>query len=328
MDAHGPSLWATLGAVNARRTARPSRRTRGGATLVAMTTRSLILAAGALELELALAAGGIIAGFRHGDTDLMRAPDRALIAAGNPRGGASWPLVPYSNRIRDGILSWRGQRIALARDSLSGDHAIHGNGWRHAWHIAAEDQRRAHLLHAHAGDAFWPFAYAAEQEFVLDEQGFDLTMRLTNTGDGDMPAGLGHHPYFRRSADARLDVGLGRMWRTDAALFPQALVDLPADGDFTGGRAVDPLHLDAVFVGWRRPARIDWPSDGLALDISADPVFDRLVVFIPPGQPFFAVEPVSHDTDGFNHPERDSGARILAPGATLSGTMRFTVHRR
>ena len=53
MDAHGPSLWATLGAVNARRTARPSRRTRGGATLVVMTTRSLILAAGALELALA-----------------------------------------------------------------------------------------------------------------------------------------------------------------------------------------------------------------------------------------------------------------------------------
>ena len=137
-------------------------------------------------------------------------------------------------------------------------------------------------------------------------------MAVTNTGDGDMPAGLGHHPYFRRSKDARLRVGLGEMWEGDEAGFPLRRVPVPARFDFSAGREVDPVDLDAVFVGWTRPARIEWPSERLVLEISASAIFGRLVVFVPPGKPFFAVEPVSHDTDAFNRPGEDGGLRVLA----------------
>jgi galactose mutarotase-like enzyme len=36
---------------------------------------------------------------------------------------------------------------------------------------------------------------------------------------------------------------------------------------------------------------------------------------------------VSHDTDAFNHPGAESGLRVLAPGETLQGEMRFAVSR-
>jgi len=288
---------------------------------------ALVLRAGALRLELCPAAGGTIVGLWHDDTPLMRAPDRALLRAGNPRGAASWPLVPYSNRVRGARFAWEGRTIELARDTLGGDHAIHGNGWRRPWTVEDESPSAAMLVHRHAPDGFWPFACEARQGFALDGAGATLWMAITNTGDGDMPAGLGHHPYFRRSADARLRVGLGEMWEGDEARFPLRRVPVPARFDFSAGREVDRVDLDAVFVGWTRPARIEWPSERLALEISASAIFGRLVVFVSPGQPFFAVEPVSHDTDAFNHPGTESGLRVLAPGETLQGEMRFAVMR-
>jgi galactose mutarotase-like enzyme len=36
---------------------------------------------------------------------------------------------------------------------------------------------------------------------------------------------------------------------------------------------------------------------------------------------------VSHDTDAFNRPGEDGGLRVLAPGETLQGEMRFAVSR-
>ena len=291
-------------------------------------TGSLVLRAGELSLELCPAAGGTIAGMWHGDTPLMRKPDRALLRAGNPRGAASWPLVPWSNRVRGARFDWRGRSISLASDALGGETAIHGNGWRRRWEVRDERPSAAMLMHAHDPDGFWPFAYEARQGFALSATGLVLWMAVTNTGDGDMPAGLGHHPYFRRTPDARLRVGLGEMWEGDEQKFPLRRVPVPERFDFSAGRDVDPVDLDAVFVGWTRPARIEWPADGLALDISASEVFGRLVVFIPPGQPFFAVEPVSHDTDAFNAPGAASGLRVLAPGQTLQGEMRFAVSRR
>jgi aldose 1-epimerase len=288
----------------------------------------LALRAGDLALDLAPASGGIIAGFRHRESLLMRAPDPALIAAGNPRGGASWPLVPYSNRIRNGRMRWEGRDIELSRDTLSGPHAIHGDGWRRAWEVVAANAGEADLRCRHPGDGFWPFAYEARQRFTLSPHGVRLEMSITNAGLRPMPAGLGHHPYFRRTPETRLAVALGDMWQGDAEYFPLRRVPLPPHFDFSAGRAVDPVDLDAAFVGWARPARIEWPDTGLALEISADALFGRLIVFIPRGQPFFAVEPVSHDTDAINRPPGDeTGLRILAPGETLSGSMRFAVAR-
>ena len=44
------------------------------------------------------------------------------------------------------------------------------------------------------------------------------------------------------------------------------------------------------------------------------------MIYVPPGQDFFCVEPVSHVNDGFNMLERGvegTGVRVLAPGQTL-----------
>ena len=62
--------------------------------------------------------------------------------------------------------------------------------------------------------------------------------------------------------------------------------------------------------------------------MTAEPPLDFLVVYTPPGRPFFCVEPVSHVTDAFNlaAAERgDTGARALERGETLRAVVRLSL---
>ena len=91
---------------------------------------------------------------------------------------------------------------------------------------------------------------------------------------------------------------------------------------------VDPIALDNCFVGWRRRAVIEWPESDARLVMTADAPLDFLVVYTPPGRPFFCVEPVSHVTDAFNLAAAgrpDTGARALEPGETLRAVVTLSV---
>src|SRR5436190_23306818 len=105
-----------------------------------MANPSLIhLAAGAVRVIVSPEAGGSLARFavvRDGATiDLMRPPDDAALADTNPRGLASYPLVPFSNRIAHARFRFAGADVALHRNFPPEPHAIHGDAWQHAWQV-------------------------------------------------------------------------------------------------------------------------------------------------------------------------------------------------
>ena len=283
----------------------------------------LTLRAGALSLDLAPSLGGGIVAFRREAVDLMRPTKPADLAAGAVRQFASWPLVPYSNRIRGGRFPWRGRIVQLPTDA-SDPHAIHGVGWRRPWTVRDPSPSAVCLDLEHAADASWPFAFRAQQCFALDPDGLTLWMAVTNTGGEPMPAGLGPHPYFPRDARTTLQFRATQVFENDADKLPLRVVKPPPALDFSRAKAVDAHPFDTVFLGWDGTARIAWPQHRLALTFTADAVFSRLVVYVPPGQDFFAVEPVTHDTDALNR-GADSGIATLAPGESLEGSMRFAV---
>ena len=52
---------------------------------------------------------------------------------------ASFPLLPWCNRIRDGRAQFGGRDIAIAPGhpaSPSGKHPLHGIGWLRPWQVA------------------------------------------------------------------------------------------------------------------------------------------------------------------------------------------------
>ena len=282
---------------------------------------------GDFALDLCPTQGGAIAGFRCGDRALLRPAREAFLQRGDPRLAACFPLVPFSNRIADGRFRFRQRVYELARNFPPEPHAIHGHGWQNPWVVAAASASRAELTFRHAVSGT-PFDYRARQAFALREDGLEITLEVTNAGDGAMPAGIGLHPYFTRTGGVTLRASLDHVWLPDQRKIPKRRVALPAAWDFARGLRLAPLDLDHCFGGWDGRAELHWPETDLTLVIEATPPLRHLVIYVPPGQDSFCIEPVSHVNDGFNLLERGvegTGVRVLVPGETLGTTIRFRI---
>ena len=246
-----------------------------------------------------------------------------------PSEKACFPLVPYSNRIREGRFRFAGPEVALPLNFGDHPHSIHGHGWQVAWDVVESEPDRLLLRYRHVPDE-WPWPYAARQAFQLGESGLAITLELENQGDSEMPAGIGLHPYFPLR-DARLTAAVAGVWLTDDEVMPTERVGLPPRWDLRQGAAVPGMAIDNGFDGWDGHAVIEWPQSDTGLTIVAESPLRNLVVFAPPGGDFFCVEPVSHMTDAFNLAAggmADTGMRVLAPGETLSARVTFSPHRR
>jgi aldose 1-epimerase len=293
-------------------------------------TRLIELYAGPARAVIAPGIGGALAALERDAVPVLRPTSAEAVSAGNVRDFACYPLVPYSNRIAGATLHWDGVAHSLARNFGDHPHAIHGNGWQRAWRLVAHGPGHAELELDHtptgAHTAEWPFAYHAVQHYVLDAETLAVTLTLTNTDARSAPAGLGWHPYFPRDPRTALQFVARGAWLTDDTRLPTAHVTLPSAWDFATPRVIGATALDNVFTGWRAPARLRQAQAGLAVSVDADPACAFLVVYIPPGRDFLAVEPVTHMTDAFNRAssgETDTGTRRLAPGETFSCTMRL-----
>lgn len=280
------------------------------------------LRAGDLELVVGPERGGAILAFRRQGFDLMRPWD----GSNNPRNRASNPLVPFSGRVDHACFPFDRNAYTLEANAQPSPHAIHGDGWLAVWRPVEADAARAVLDFVH-DDPSAALRYRAQQTYVLTPDRLEITLAITNVGDRPMPFGLGHHPYFTHRAEALLSAEVEGVWIADDTNIPRRLEPVPAAWDFRERRRVAELTLDNNFQGWSGQARIDWPESGKALGIEASEIFRHLVVYVPEGRDFFCVEPVSHVADGFNLMAAgvpDTGVRVLAPGETLSGWIRFT----
>lgn len=277
----------------------------------------LSLRAGRLAVELAPRAGGSIARFRHGDTDLLRPMAGEAIASGRGNEAACYPLVPFSNRIANGRLVFDGQEFKLDANWQGVRHPMHGEGWASAWEVASSDGQSAKLVHQHDGSTGWPFRYRAQLTFRLDEGALAVNIAIENLENRATPAGIGLHPFFRRKDDSELAFRAGAVWLADREVLPTKRIAVPADWDYSRSRKIQ-SGLDNCFEDWDGRALIAWPSCGLRLELQASPPFRQAVVYTPASRPFFCFEPVSH-VNG-----KVSEAR-LAAGARLAGEVAFHV---
>lgn len=288
----------------------------------------LTLQAGDASLVLAPEIGGAIVGWTLGGTQLLRNSSPDAIVHRDVHGMACFPLVPFSNRIACGQFHWAGRDHALDRNLGDHPHAIHGVGWQAAWQVAAvsPDAATLTLTHHAIGEQVrhWPFAFEAEQRFALAADSMSVTLSITNRHPGPAPAGLGLHPYFPRSPDATLRFAAEQAWLNGEDMLPARRIEVPPAWDHRRGLAIGSAALDNCFAGWDGAASIAW-SSGPTLSITASSLFRFLIVFTPPGQDFFCVEPVSHVTDAINRMDStaDHGLRILGPGEALQGDVTF-----
>lgn len=281
----------------------------------------MTLARGDLVLTVAPPLGGAIASFSACGRPVLRQPHPAPVHADQL---GCFPLVPFSNRVRDGHFAYGGRTITLPRNHFD-PHPLHGDGWTAPWQVVRQSSDEALLEYVHHGTMSWPWRYRAEQHFRLAADRLAVDLSLTNQDESAFPAGLGLHPYFPR-AGARLVTALGGVWLSDDTRLPTECVALPSEWDFSRSRIIDGMALDHCFVGWSGAAVIEWPYG--RCELSASPPLDKLVIYVPPDGDFFCVEPVSNVIDGFNLRARGvlgTGVVDLAPGASLAVQMRLAI---
>jgi len=284
------------------------------------------LTAGPLRLELSPSIGGSISAFEWtgagGPRGILRKldgpPEKVLDAA-------SFPLVPYVNRVRGGRFSFRGREVRLAPNMPGDANPLHGQGWLGAWDVEQQSETRAILSFRHSAGE-WPWDYEARQEFELDERGLTIGLTCRNADAEPMPCGLGQHPYFDCGADTLLDTRVTHAWTIDEDVLP--LDEVVADGRYDlRERLVCGQDLDNGFGGWNGEARMDDPEWPYGVTLSS--LQARFFQLYSPSQGgIFVAEPVTHANAALNAPEaewEELGMRVLEPGESMRLDMRIAL---
>lgn len=272
----------------------------------------LTLAAGAWAATLDPDAGGAIASLDRAGLPVLRptAP-----GATDPLAFASFPLVPYANRIAHGRFEFDGTPHHLPPNRAGQQHPLHGVGWIASWQIEQAGADRATMVHHHRPDAAWPWDYQARQRLRLDPSGLEVVLAVQNVGDAAMPVSLGFHPYFERAPVTRLRFAAGSVWLTDATLLPTTEAPGDALADWASGAVPDTSHLiDNAYAGWGGDAWLSRDDGDVVLTATGTSL---LHLYMPPGEPFFCAEPVTAMPDALNR----GAALRLAPGATVEIAM-------
>lgn len=279
----------------------------------------ILLRAGGLEAALSPAVGGSLLRLSLDGVDLMRgAPDDAH----DPLVMASFPLVPYANRIAGGQFAFDGRDYRLPLNFGDHPHSIHGFGWQTAWTASETAASSARLTHEHGGDPVWPSSYRAEQRIALTASELSMSLSITNVGDSAMPAGLGFHPYFLADDATTLHFASNGLWLSTPDMLPDRQAPADTLGDWSQPAIVRGDHLvDNAYTGWDGTATVE-RGDGLRLTLTATGAH-WLHVYRPPGEAFVCLEPVSHMPDAIN---RD-GMATLSPGETSHLSMTIAIHK-
>lgn len=280
--------------------------------------------------------------------DLLRPTRRTVL--GEPEKCASFPMVPWSNRIRDGRLEYGGRTWQLQRNGSDGT-AIHGATRHAAWHVT--DRGPEHVtLEIDTADLVgtnFPWHFRSRLTYRVTRNRLTVTTSVQNTDREPFPAGFGHHPYLQRTlapavgspltpavpavlpGNPVLQVPARRGYALQGAMATGPAGAVPARADFSTARPLGYGFVDDVLTGWEpgTPVRITWDDPSVLVELHADAAYEHLVVYAPRRRSFFAVEPVTNVNDGFALHARGvpgTGVFELQPGEERTGEFSLTVH--
>ncbi len=289
----------------------------------------LTLSNSVMELQLSPSIGGAISSFTWtGDGRRVPILRESHSPLRNVLDAASFPLVPFVNRIRGGCFAFRGRQVSLAPNMAGDPSPLHGQGWLGPWSAESAGATQAVLRFRH-DPGEWPWAYEALQEFQFEDRGLGMRLACRNLSDEPMPCGLGFHPYFPCGPESRIRTEVQEVWTVDEKVLP--VERLPATGRYSlSDDAVCGRDLDNGYGGWSGRALLTdphWPFD---LELSS-PQAHFFQLYSPSNGGIFVAEPVTHANAALNAPEEEwesLGIRVLEPGEQMALDARLDVRPR
>jgi aldose 1-epimerase len=266
--------------------------------------------------------GGSLGRWTIAGQDMLRTASAAAIADGEMLRMASFPLVPFSNRIGHAQFDWDGKTINLAKNFAPEPHAIHGIGWTRAWSVRDQTDEAVTLTLAHSGDASWPWPFNAEQRISVSGNQLTLALSVRNRAAQTVPLAFGHHPYFDASG-ATLVFNADAVWMSDEDGLPTKPLLPDGQYDFSSPGTVEGRKVDHCYAGISGPARITWADRPLALEIVSSPQLPAAVVYVPKGGDTFCFEPVPHINNALNLTGHAPAMPVIAPGEAFETIITF-----
>lgn len=237
---------------------------------------------------------------------------------------ACFPLVPIGNRVEGNGFELDGRRHAFEPNTAE-PHYIHGDGWLADWAIAETSASHVKLIFEQARPARSPHVYHAVQTMTVEGETVRLSLEVTNRGTETMPFGVGFHPYFPRTKGTQLSAPAETWWTERDGYLPGVRTPIPENADFSSARQLPRCRLNNCFEAWNGRADIVWPESKLAVEMRADPLFSRYMLYAPEeDKSFFCLEPMSHTPNALAMAGPEA-LHLVTPGETLTGAFSITV---
>jgi len=289
------------------------------------------------EPALALHAGGTDAVFLPAlgmtGVSLRRGGHEFLATPGGPaalRGGHTMGLpllAPWANRLGQRRFRVGRVEVDLRRRRVPVDGnglPIHGllvgaGGWRVADQGARGDMATVRAVADVDTDAF-PFPHRIEVTHRLTAEGLIVATTVVPTGRRRVPVAFGWHPYLRVG-------GPRRAWTLQ--LPARTHLALDARGLPTGASARERAETapiasrtfdDLYALGRSRRLALAGP-DGSSVAVVGDATYRTAQVWVPPGKPFAALEPMTVPTNALV-----AGVTpLVAPGDAFTARFRVEI---
>lgn len=287
-----------------------------------------------LDLHIVPGVGGSIArlDLRHSDgaVPILRPADPAAIARDGAVQAAMHPLVPFANRVPDNVIDLVDPPIRLEPNATGERCALHGIGWQRSWRIlqAREDRCVMELI---VPENDWAFGFRATQELSVQDCRFHASIALENISKRPIPAGVGFHPYFMRTAGMTLQFRAERFWLEGPGYLPTDTISIPPELDFADPAPIPGTWRNNCYSGWDGQAKVCDPARGLDLHIGASATLGELMLYTPPSAAFFCLEPQSHTSGATNQARAHHPAtplRVIAPSEVIAGDFTVDIHVR
>lgn len=269
--------------------------------------------------------------------DVMRPTSTEAVEKNNPGAFSSFTMIPYSNRIENGVLLHRVQTYQLAINNPEG-HAIHGEVRTRPWKVISytKDSMELEFYSPDYSGMSWPFWFSARIKYTIVENRLTVGIKVKNLSNQEMPAGMGIHPYFVRCLTEEddqvlLKIPVKGVYPGDTPI-PTGSWQTPLERlDFSVKKELTTEFIDQCYRINPQPITVDWVKSRVRLIITSDPVYQHLVLYCPKDDHnSFAVEPVTNCNNGFNMANqgiKDTGTVYLKTNQVLSGNITLALDK-
>ena len=250
-----------------------------------------------------------------------------------PSAGRGQVLIPWPNRIRDGVYTFGGASQQLPLSEPARHNASHGLVRWVSWRAEASGQAvtMRYRLMAQTG---YPWTLDLAWRYALDDDGLAVTVTATNLAAESAPFACGAHPYLT-AGSAQVDdddlalPGATRLLTDGERKLPTGREPVAGSPyDFRERRPIGDTVLDHAFTdlvrGTDGRARVVLRSPaGNGVELWVDERFGWLQAYSGDDQgpdtarTALAVEPMTAPPDAFNSGD---DLVVLDPGATFSAT--------